>query len=457
MSDAAPGYQRTAVASVAAAVVLVALKLGTGIATGSLGLVSAGIESSGDVLAALLTLLAVRLGVRPADEDHPFGHRRAENLAALGEAAILAGGGVFITVSAIGRLAEGAHELDATWPVFAVIGLAIAIDLSRITISLRTARAHASAALRSNAFHFGADLVGSVAVLAGLVLVAAGVDAGDAIAALVVAAVIFFAAYRLVYENARVLMDTTPQEAYERALSAVAASAPGAEVQRLRVRESGGRYFADVVVGVPPAQPVLESHQTADAIEDAVHAALPHSDVVVHVEPGGRDLTLRERILAVALAPPEVLEVHDVNVYSHADGAIVTLHVKFDPDLALGAAHRVADEVEAGIRALPAIRDARTHLEPIEPLTSPAVDSASAHDCHGAVAALVLARTGRTARDLSVLETATGLVVLLTAVVEPGLSLEDAHEEARQLEATIRREVRGLAQVVVHTEPLGAA
>lgn len=455
MSEAGPGYQRTALASVGAAVILVALKLGTGIATGSLGLVSAGIESSGDVLAALLTLLAVRLGVRPADADHPFGHRRAENLAALGEAAILTGGGVFITVSAIGRLAEGGHELDATWPVFAVIGLAIVIDVSRITISLRTAREHASAALRSNAFHFGADLAGSVAVLGGLVLVAAGVEAGDAIAALIVALVIFAAAYRLIYENARVLMDTTPQEAYDRALDAVAAASAGAEVQRLRVRESGGRYFADVVVGVPPAQPVLESHQTADAIEDAVHAVLPHSDVVVHVEPGGRDLSLREQILAVALAPADVLEVHDVNVYSHADGSIVTLHVKFDPDMALGAAHRVADEVEAGIRALPGIREARTHLEPIEPLTSPAVDSPSAYDCHGAVAALVLARTGRTARDLSVLETASGLVVLLTAVVEAGLSLEDAHEEARQLEAAIRREVRGLAQVVVHTEPLG--
>jgi cation diffusion facilitator family transporter len=82
--------------SVVAATALVLLKLGTGIATCSLGLVSAGIESSGDVVAAVLTFFAIRLGGRPADVDHPYGHRRAENLGALGEAAILLGGGIFI-------------------------------------------------------------------------------------------------------------------------------------------------------------------------------------------------------------------------------------------------------------------------------------------------------------------------------------------------------------------------
>ena len=97
------GQSRTALVSVAAATVLVVLKLGTGILTGSLGLISAGVESSGDVVAAVLTFLAIRLGGRPADEDHHYGHRRAENLGALGEAAILLGGGIFIVIEAIGR------------------------------------------------------------------------------------------------------------------------------------------------------------------------------------------------------------------------------------------------------------------------------------------------------------------------------------------------------------------
>lgn len=106
-ADASVGQHRTALMSVFAATALVALKLGAGLVTGSLGLISAGIESSGDVVAAVLTLFAIRLGGRPADTNHPYGHRRAENLAALGEAAILIGGGIIVVVEAIGRLTRG--------------------------------------------------------------------------------------------------------------------------------------------------------------------------------------------------------------------------------------------------------------------------------------------------------------------------------------------------------------
>src|SRR6201985_3205457 len=127
------GRTRTAVFSIGAAVLLVVLKLGTGIATGSLALVSAGIESSGDVVAAILTLLAIRLGAHPPAPEHPYGPRRAENLAALGEAAILSGGGAFVVIEAIDRLSGGGDGgFDPRWYVFAVIGFALAIDVSRV-------------------------------------------------------------------------------------------------------------------------------------------------------------------------------------------------------------------------------------------------------------------------------------------------------------------------------------
>ena len=175
---------------------MVALKLGTGLATGSLALVSAGVESSGDVIAAVLTLGAIRIAVRPADRDHNYGHRRAENIAALGEAGIVFVGGCVIAFEAIKRLVDGGGDLHASWYLFAVIGIALCIDITRIVISLRAAERYGSAAFRSNAFNFAGDTAGSLAVLVGLLLVAAGVQAGDAIAALFVAGVIFIAVGR---------------------------------------------------------------------------------------------------------------------------------------------------------------------------------------------------------------------------------------------------------------------
>src|ERR1700716_1242212 len=201
---------RTTLASVAAAAVLVTLKLGVGLARGSLGRISAGIESSGDLLAAILTFFAVRLGGRPADRGHPYGHRRAENLGALGEAALLVLGGLLVSARAITHLVEGDTPPTIHWYVFAVIAVALVVDLSRTSASLIAARRYASPALRSNAYHFAADMLGSLAVLAGRLAVEAGMRQADAIAALIIALITFLVAGRLIGENANVLMDRTP-------------------------------------------------------------------------------------------------------------------------------------------------------------------------------------------------------------------------------------------------------
>src|ERR1019366_543990 len=226
VEDERIAVQRRTLVSVAAAGLLVVLKLGVGLVTGSLGLVSAGIEPSGDVVAATLTFFAVRLGGRPADVEHPYGHRRAENLGALGEAVILLAGGAIIAIEAVGRLLGAGNAPDAHWYLFLVIAVALIVDLSRTIVSIRTARRYRSAALRSNAFHFAADMAGSVAVLVGLLFVRAGFAYGDALAALVIAAIIFAAAARLIAENANVLMDRTPTQAREEAERAIASLEP---------------------------------------------------------------------------------------------------------------------------------------------------------------------------------------------------------------------------------------
>src|ERR1700684_2937786 len=153
-SEQTPGPRGTTIVSIVAAGVRVALKLGVGLATGSLGLISAGVESSGDVIAAILTFFAVRLGGPAADREHPYGHRRAENLGALGESAILLAGGLLVGIEAIRRLIENRSPPDIRWYEFAVIGVALVVDLARTSASLAAARRYSSAALRSNAFHF---------------------------------------------------------------------------------------------------------------------------------------------------------------------------------------------------------------------------------------------------------------------------------------------------------------
>ena len=448
------GQRYTTIVSILAGTLQMILMLGTGLVAGSLGLVSARIESTGDVVAAVVTFFAVRLGARPADRSHPYGHRRAENLSALAEATILVGGGIIVVIEAIRRLSGGGGSLAARCYVFAVIGVAIALNISRALVSRRGARRYGSAALRSNSFHFAADLAGSVAVLIGLVSVRAGFQDGDAIAALVVAVIIFAAAGRLIFENAQVLMDTAPPAAQALARDAIVALGPEIELDRLRLRESAGRYFADVVVAVPPGRAVIEGHAAADEVEQAIERALPNSDVVVHVEPRRRGLSLRDRVLSIALSEPTVSDAHDITIFEHGDQVSVSLHLKLPADSSLQAAHEVAERVERAIGDLPRVGDVRTHLEPRErPIAADPTATRGDRRTVELIETIIRDQTGKKPRDVRLLPTEAGSVLFITVPVGATASLADAHQVAGELEETLRQRLPEIADVVVHTEP----
>ena len=342
------------------------LKLSVGLATNSLGLISEAAHSGTDLVAAPLTYFAVRVASRPADVQHQFGHGKAEHLSALAEAGFLSLVSIFISVRAIERLFGVTHGAVKTpWYAFAVLGIVIAIDVTRTIVSWRTSRRYQSAALASNALHFASDFLGSVAVLTGLVFAHYGYPNADPIAALFVGALVLLAAARLMKGNVDVLMDRAPAEAEAAALAAINRLTPDVEVRRLRMRQAGGRQFADVVIGVPPGAAVGQGHAAADAVEAAVESALPKADVVVHVEPL-ENADLRERAHAAAVGVPSVREVHNLALVDVDGRKELSLHVKLPGDLSLEEAHEVAEQLESAIRAaVPEIAGVQTHLEPL--------------------------------------------------------------------------------------------
>jgi cation diffusion facilitator family transporter len=443
--------RRTALVSVLAASALVVLKLATGLATGSLGLVSEAVHSGTDLVAALLTFFAVGVAARPADAGHPYGHGKAEHLTALAEAAILVVASLLIAGRAVSNLA-GASEpsVDVTWYALVVIGLVIAIDASRTVISRRAGRRYRSAALQANALHFAGDLAGSVAVLAGLLAAAGGYANGDSLAALFVAVLVLLAAGRLARRNVDVLMDRAPADAIEAARRAIVGVDPPVELRRLRLRQAAGRHFADVVIGVPPGAAVGQGHAAADAVEAAVERAVPETDVVVHVEPSDEIAGLRERVQAAALSVPRVREVHNLRVLEIDDRVEVSLHLKLPAALPLSEAHEVAEEVERAIEAsVPAVGSVQTHIEPLREVE--AGTDAQADDA--VVSAIVREVTGAPPRDIRFRRTEQGLVAFVTVRVAAGEALGEAHAQASEIEARIRGKRPEIADVVVHTEP----
>ena len=444
--------RRTALASVVAACVLIGIKLASGLASGSLAFVAEAAHSGTDLVAALLTFYAVGYARKPADATHLYGHLKAEHLAALAEATFLAFVSVGVGSLAVLRL-SGVIEttVDAAWWAFLAVALVVAIDVSRTAVSYRSARRHRSAALLSNALHFGSDLVGTLAVLGGLIAARAGWPEGDSVAALFVSVLVILAAFRLGRRNVDVLMDRAPADEVEAARAAIAALDPPVELRRLRLRQAAGRAFADVVIAVSPGAVVGQGHADADRVEVALERALPGADVVVHVEPAGAAGSLDERVRAAAASVPRVREIHNLSVIDVGEAGIeVSLHLKLPGDLSLDDAHAVAESVERVIvRSVPEVVAVQTHLEPLG-------GQAEARDVtadESEVARLVREAAGTEPRQTRVLHTDDGLVVFLTLGLAPSTTLDEAHRRASAVEEQIRSAVGGVADVIVHTEP----
>jgi cation diffusion facilitator family transporter len=446
--------RRTALVSVAAALVLIGLKVAAGIESGSLGLLSEAAHSGTDLIAALLTFFAVGVAGRPPDHGHPYGHGKAEHLTALAEAAILVAISLAIAGDAVFRLATGGSDLEVGAFPLAVIGVVLVIDASRALVSRRAAIRYQSAAFATNALHFASDLAGSTAVLVGLLAARAGHMWADGVAAVFVSALVLAAASRLIRSNVDVLMDRAPARAHEAVRAAIEELEPGVQLRRLRMRRAAGRHFADVVIGVPPAAAVEQGHAAASAVEEAVERTVPGADVVVHVEPE-EAAAIRERALAAALRVPRAREIHNIVVLEVGDRTEVSLHLKLPGSLSLGEAHEVGEAVEREIHnALPEVDAVQTHLEPlVEPgpgrALGPADDGLEAE----AVRRIVREATGGEPRELRFLRTEVGVVAFLTLGMEPDRPLAEAHRRASEIEERIRREHPEIADVVVHTEP----
>jgi cation diffusion facilitator family transporter len=448
--------RRSALLSVAAAVVLVTVKLVTGLVTGSLAFVAEAVHSGTDLVAALLTLFAVRVAIRPPDREHPYGHGKAEHLAALGESAFLVIVSVFIAAESLRRLiVGGGHDVETTWWAFTVLGVVIGLDAWRAVASRRAARRHRSAAFAANALHFGSDLAGSLAVLIGLILVATGEPAADAAAALFVAALVVIAALRLARQSVDVLMDRAAVDAEERIRQALKGMDEPVELRRLRVRHAAGRHFADLVVAVPLDAGVTQAHATADAVEEEVERALPGADVVVHVEPSEPSGGLRERATAAASSIPEVREVHNVRAMHLADGYELSLHVKLPRELSLTEAHDVVERLESRVRAeVPELRNVHTHIEPLARTDwgrKPA--SYDTADERAAIEETVRRVTGANPSDVSFRDGERGRIALVTITLPGEQPLPSAHRHAGAIEEAVRERCPSLADVIVHTEP----
>ena len=449
--------------SLAAAAAITILKLLVGLATRSLGILSEAAHSGLDLVAAFITFLSVRVSDKPADAEHQYGHGKVENFSAFIETGLLLLTCLWIVWEAVRRL-SGSHavHIEPSLAAFAVLFASMGVDWWRSRRLKKIADKYDSQALEADALHFSTDIFSSGVVALGLALVWAGTRWGapwlakaDPLAALVVSGVIVYVSSRLGRQTIDALLDAAPPGYRSRIIDAVLKINGVIEVERVRIRRAGNRYFADLTVGLARNVTFQRSGQAVAEITAAVQAILPNCDVVVHSIPretGNENIF--DRIRAVAAS--NNFSVHDVSVQDLGGRLHVEQHLELDEKLSLKQAHDVVTRVEAEIRnEIPEISTILTHIES-EPATIEAGDRVVRN-------AELEQRLRPLARefpeildmhDIEIKHVRDKIYMSCHCTMPDSLPLSRVHDISTALEIRFKQAAPELFKVLIHPEPM---
>lgn len=266
---------------------LIGLKVVVAVITGSLSIFAQAADSLLDLFAVIITFLAVVMAARPADEEHPFGHGKVENIAAVVQAVLIFTAGGLIIYSAVRRIIVGATvELAEAGIGVMVVSIIASIFLSRHL--LKVARATDSISLEANARNIATDVYSAVGVLVGLVVIRfTGLNIIDPIVALVVALLILKVGYEVMRRSFGGLIDVRLPEVEESVIRSCIMEHDGELVgfHELRTRKSGSQRYIDLHLVMPKHVSVEEAHRVCDEVEQGIKKRLLGSSVIIHVEP----------------------------------------------------------------------------------------------------------------------------------------------------------------------------
>jgi cation diffusion facilitator family transporter len=453
--------------SVIAALFLTSMKLVMGFITGSLGILAEAAHSGLDLVAAIVTFLAVRVSGKPADHDHTYGHGKVENFSALIETVLLFITCAWIIYEAVQRVFFRSIEIDPSLWAFLVMAVSIGIDVSRSRMLYSAARKHHSQALEADALHFSTDVWSSSVVIGGLLLVwlgknvfprhAALLQKSDAVAALGVAFIVLFVSYKLGKRTIDVLLDRAPDGLPQKISKAAGGIEGVMSVGPVRMRRSGPSYFVDMTVDVDRNLSFERTHAIAESVEACVQSVAPGADVVIHTDPREVEReTMAKRIRAVAYR--NQMSVHNISMHENKDRVYVDLHLEVDDHLSLQQAHDMATHIEKDLKEdMPEIAHVNTHIESRGTGMGNGVDVTSREQRIVEKVKQLTDEIAGASRCHNVMVQRHGdrFSVSLHCNFEKELSIIQVHDMSTRIEERLKDRIPGLDRVLVHEEPKG--
>ena len=447
--------------SVLAATAMTALKLVTGFLTGSLGILSDAAHSGIDLAGAGLTFLSVRVSDKPADENHPYGHGKIENVSAFVETFLMLASSIWITYEAVSRIFLHTVAIRYSfWPLL-VLALSMVVDYWRSRQLMAVANKHKSQALEADALHFASDIWSTIAVFIGLCASWLGASLhipwlrlADPFAAICVSLMILYFGGKLAYRTIGALVDAIPIEMRRRVLNEVLHTPGVLSVDQARMRRSGNSYFADFTLSLSRQSTFQHTEELVQEATAAVHRILPDADVVIHTVPRPAVAeSIFDKVRAVAARNNIVL--HEVSIQSINGKLHVEQHIEVDEKMPLLEAHSFVKRIEGEIREeLPQIESVLTHIESQPATIESTVNVAS----HRAIEKHLRHAASSLPEIVDIHEVAVSKIGDKTQVschctLPDTMQMRKVHDVITALEDRLKIECPEIYRVLVHPEP----
>ena len=435
------------------------LEVSAGILTNSLAVLGDGIHAAYDFLVTGMLFITYRVSLKPADESHTYGHSRIKTLGAFTSGIAL----IYLVIQLLMRSFERLFNPSPVYPgSVGVLALAytLTVDFARI-ILLSKAPGGGESSVKAGLFHSLADFFDTIVAILGFVLAGYfNMSYADAVAGILLAAMMVYLSGRLLYETGLELTDTV-SPAMVRRIRRIVEEEYGADgVSYLNVRRLDRKTYVDVGAVVPVESSVSSIQKSVKNVEDKI-SRIVEGDVIVRVHglPKGSE-GLRGVVKDSVMRVKGVLNVHDILV-SQSDGKLfVSLHIEVPGEMSLSEAHRIADEVERNVlKDVENVGSVMVHVETAGSAVTPIRTIGSNSSLYLKVKQAVEEEvkqfhTVKGIRRIRVFREASGLNrIELTVSMEGGRSMAEAHEAASRLEHRVEHVLGGKVEVIIHVEP----
>jgi cation diffusion facilitator family transporter len=432
---------------------VVIVELILGLIVGSLAIVSDGLHALLDALTSIVLLLATRASLKPADEEHMYGHEKFESIGGLVGGLALVAVALLIMYEAILRVvAGGSVSFNFETAGFIAIGYTFCIDFMRVGIFSRATK-YESTTLRIGLYHALADLGSTIIALIGFGLATLGIPYGDAVASMILSVLLTYMSVRLIWSSAMELSDTASKDVTQKVRREIENTEGIYKYKDLKIRKAGPKTFVEAAIQIPEYMSLDEAHELASQLEANIVKALGNAEAIIHVEPPETGVRTEKLVEELATEVEGIKEVHEVNTTYTKGELFLTLHACVDPDLSVEETHEKAEQIEEKITSkIKEVKHVAVHMEPfsIEKRRGSKVDESEVNR--------IVQQTAEAWRgSLKIKKVVTYVAekkryVNIDCVFARRLSIEEAHKISQQIEDNLRQNFAETI-VTVHMEP----